>query len=206
MPPAREELSPRPDPGGSRPPGSSAAEHQRRLMRGLARLLARSTLMLALLTVSYYLLPDQAPSGIDGGVRTGGTALGLLGVALVVRAQVRALRTGSRPILARIEALLTALYLIVLVFASVYYRLDATTPGQIEGIDNRTDALYFAMTIVSTVGFGDIHPVGTAARAIVTAHMLFNLLFVGTALRALGSSASVRSSVPGAVSGPPQSQ
>ena len=44
------------------------------------------------------------------------------------------------------------------------------------------------MTVVTTVGFGDITPVGQAARAIVTVQMIFDLLFLGVAVRILGTS------------------
>jgi voltage-gated potassium channel len=36
---------------------------------------------------------------------------------------------------------------------------------------------------MSTVGFGDIHAAGSLARLIVTVHMVFNLIYLGTALR-----------------------
>lgn len=161
-----------------------------RMRRGVLRLFGRSTLMLVLLTISYYLLPDRRPVDPENAARTGGVLLALVGVGFVVRAQVSGVRRGRWPLLARVEALLTTLYLLILLFASTYYMLDATTVGQFEGIADRTDSLYFAVTVVSTVGFGDIHAVGTAARLLVTGQMLFDLIFIGTAVRALGSTRS----------------
>ena len=40
--------------------------------------------------------------------------------------------------------------------------------------------------MLSTVGFGDITPIGQAARVIVAIQMLFDLAFVGVAVRVLG--------------------
>ncbi|WP_281367034.1 potassium channel family protein [Janibacter alkaliphilus] len=45
------------------------------------------------------------------------------------------------------------------------------------------DALYFTMTMVSTVGFGDITATGQLARVLVTLQMAFNLLFIAALVR-----------------------
>src|SRR4030095_7505227 len=44
---------------------------------------------------------------------------------------------------------------------------------------NRTDALYFTITVFSTVGFGDIAPLATAARVTTMVQMLGDLVVVG---------------------------
>ena len=40
-------------------------------------------------------------------------------------------------------------------------------------------------TLVTTVGFGDVYAAGQGARALATVQMVFNLLYLGTALRLL---------------------
>ncbi|MEU2589173.1 potassium channel family protein, partial [Streptomyces avermitilis] len=50
---------------------------------------------------------------------------------------------------------------------------------------SRTDALYFAMTVFSTVGFGDITPRSEPARLLTTGQMTVNLLLIGVAARFL---------------------
>jgi hypothetical protein len=52
-------------------------------------------------------------------------------------------------------------------------------------LSTKTDALYFSLTITGTVGFGDIHPVTQAARALVALHIAFNIAYLGTAVSAL---------------------
>jgi voltage-gated potassium channel len=145
----------------------------------------RSSLVLVLLTACYYLLPAGSPwSGAVPGARWATSLLSLFGAAVIMRYQLRSARS-TRSIRARAEAVLTALYLLILFFAVVYDRLARAAPDQFAGIHNQTDALYFTVTITATVGFGDISAVGTAARAIVTLHMLVNLVYVGLALRVL---------------------
>jgi hypothetical protein len=85
------------------------------------------------------------------------------------------------------EALLTSLYLLIIVFATIYYFVASRSPDQFDGIADRMDSLYFTVTVISTVGFGDIHAVGTFGRALVTGQMIINLIYVGTALRLLSS-------------------
>jgi hypothetical protein len=44
--------------------------------------------------------------------------------------------------------------------------------------------LYFSLTIVSTVGFGDVHAINQAARAVVSLQLVFDLMFVSLAVAA----------------------
>src|SRR4051812_25355133 len=98
MPPATEIPSARSSADGSL---AVLPHHDRRFVTlGLLRLLGRSLTMLTLLTASYYLLPDQWPHTLESSTRTGGAIMALLGVAFVVRAQVRSLRSGKWPFFA----------------------------------------------------------------------------------------------------------
>jgi hypothetical protein len=48
----------------------------------------------------------------------------------------------------------------------------------------RTGALYFSVTVFSTVGFGDITAKTDPARVIVTVQMFFDLILLGFGARA----------------------
>ncbi len=151
----------------------------------LVRMLVHTTAVLALLTGTYYLVPlrmDWQDSWQQG--RLG---LCLAGLAAVGVLFVRTARRSSRqpPRYVRIQWLLSSLYMLVLLFAFVYALLGIEGDGQFAGISDRTDALYFSVTLVATVGFGDIHPTATTAQLVATVHMLFNLIYLGTALRLL---------------------
>jgi hypothetical protein len=49
----------------------------------------------------------------------------------------------------------------------------------------RTDALYFAMTVFSTVGFGDIAPASQTARVLTMTQMVVGLIAVGVVAKLL---------------------
>lgn len=157
----------------------------------LMRMLRHTTVVLVLLTIAYYFIPlrfDLQEAWTAGRLLVSLLALGVL--AVVLRRTMLRSRELHSPQYLRIEWLLSALYALVLTFALVYGYLAVHLPGQFVGIDDRTDALYFSVTLVATVGFGDIHPAGTAAQLVATVHMLFNLIYLGTALRLLTGRAS----------------
>jgi hypothetical protein len=63
--------------------------------------------------------------------------------------------------------------------------MSEAQPASFSEAMERTDALYFTVTVFATVGFGDISPVSDAARIIVTVQMIADLLLLGLVLRAL---------------------
>jgi hypothetical protein len=60
-------------------------------------------------------------------------------------------------------------------FAGTYVAMATTPPAT----SASTDALYFAVTVFSTVGFGDITAKTEAARLVVTGQMITDLVVVG---------------------------
>ena len=67
----------------------------------------------------------------------------------------------------------------MVVFASTYWIVAAQHPDAFTEPLNRTDGLYFTVTVFSTVGFGDIAPVTQLARILVTVQILVGLVIVG---------------------------
>jgi len=103
----------------------------------------------------------------------------------VITWQVRAILRSQYPALRAIEALAFAIPLFLLVFAAAYVKLADTQAQAFTESLNRTDALYFTITVFSTVGFGDIAPVATAARVTTMVQMLGDLVVVGLVLRVM---------------------
>ena len=150
--------------------------------RRVLRSLLRATLTSTVLVLLYYQLPLT-------GQRKGSTAALLLaGLALfaaVITWQVRAILRSDYPGLRAIEALAAAIPLFLLMFAAAYVTMADAQPSAFSEPLSRTDALYFTITVFSTVGFGDITPVATPARVIAMVQMLGDLVVVGLVLRVM---------------------
>ncbi|MET7771662.1 ion channel [Nocardia sp. NPDC005366] len=82
----------------------------------------------------------------------------------------------------RVEGILLLLCVVAMFFALYYYRIAVRYPGQFDGIVTRTDALYYTIVTLGTVGFGDIHATGQAARIATMIQIVFDLVVIGTLL------------------------
>lgn len=114
--------------------------------------------------------------------------LTLLGVACLgwaITGQVRRQLVAAAD--ANMQGLVMLLELVAVVFALGYYVLALSTPGQVDGLETRTDALYFTLSTVATVGYGDVHAVGQLARGLVIVQIVFNAVFVAALVTALRS-------------------
>ena len=150
--------------------------------RRVLRSLLRATLTSTVLVVLYYRLP------LTGAFEASTVALLLAGLALfagVITWQIRAILRSNYPGLRAIEALAAAIPLFLLVFAAAYVTLADAQPSAFSEPLSRTDALYFTITVFSTVGFGDITPVATPARVVAMVQMLGDLVVVGLVLRVM---------------------
>ncbi|GHC45707.1 potassium channel family protein [Streptomyces cinnamoneus] len=130
------------------------------------------------LVLVYYLLPLN--KRFEGSAAVG-LVLGLAAVAALFTWQIRSILRSSRPRLRAVEALATTVPLFLLLFAATYYLLDQSGPGSFAEPLSRTDALYFTLTVFSTVGFGDITPHTEPARIATMAQMVGDILLVGVA-------------------------
>ncbi|MFE7750404.1 potassium channel family protein [Streptomyces sp. NPDC057428] len=141
---------------------------------------ARAIVVSAGLVVAYYTLPMD--TRFDGGTVTG-LVVGLIGVTALFLWQVRAIARSPRPELRAVESLAAVVPLFVLLFATSYFLLERATPGSFTEPLTRTDALYLALTVVSTVGFGDVTAHTETARVMVIIQMVGGILLVGVAAR-----------------------
>ncbi len=143
----------------------------------LLRMVATGVLIL----VIYFFIPVEGAAGL---VTT--AALALLAMVIYTWAVIRMIGRISRapnPMLVVGEAVVVAVLLFVALFALLYMVMTTANPGAFSMVLDKSAALYFAMTITSTVGFGDIVPVSTLARNVVTFQMLLNLVVLGAAVR-----------------------
>jgi voltage-gated potassium channel len=150
--------------------------------RQVVRALLRASLTATVLVVLYFTLPITG--SLDGSAALL-LALGLLGLAGVITWQVRAVLQSRYPGLRAIEALASAIPLFLLLFAAAYLRMADADAGAFSEPLSRTDALYFTITVFSTVGFGDITPKTDLARVATMVQMLGDLLAVGLVLHVM---------------------
>jgi hypothetical protein len=93
------------------------------------------------------------------------------------------------------------------VFAMIYVSLSL---ADVEAFTEPLDAFssyYFALTVLATVGFGDITPVTTVARAVTMVQMALDLVFVALLIRVVSTAArkSLKHRAPQAAEGSPSS-
>jgi hypothetical protein len=144
-----------------------------------ARYLARALGACGLLVAVYYLAPVEPGAGgtalvVRAALAVAATAVVAMLIGWLV---VRTLRDepGSRP-----ASLAVALFGGLVLFAFVDYLIAVSGPGQFVGLRTKTDGLYFAVTTLATVGYGDVSASGQLARAVVTVQQLFNLAVLAT--------------------------
>jgi voltage-gated potassium channel len=150
------------------------------------RIIVRAVLLAAGSTVAlvaiYYLLPLNRSSTW---VAVTMLVIGLVVLIGLVAFQVRWILRSRFPGLRAVEALATSIPLFLLLFASTYVVLAAISAGNFSEPLTRTDALYFTVTVFSTVGFGDITAKTEAARLVVTGQMIVDLVAIALVVKVI---------------------
>lgn len=135
---------------------------------------------------AYFLAPDY--TGLTDALLQ--LAAGLVLFAAVTAWQVRRIRRSDLPQLAALEALGMLVAFFVVIFATTYLTLDLDRGTFTEPLD-RTAALYFSVTVLTTVGFGDITPVAATARLVTTAQMVLDLVLLAGVVRVVVGAAKL---------------
>jgi voltage-gated potassium channel len=161
-------------------PGQDLPAAKRRRLIAWAAL--RSLLTATVMVVLYYLLPLDRRWDSDTAVRL---LIGLLIFVGLLVWQVRTIVGARYPGVRAAEALALILPLYLLLFASTYFLMERASAASFTQPLTRTDALYFTVTVFSTVGFGDITAKSEPARLLLIVQMLGDLALLGTGVRLL---------------------
>lgn len=158
------------------------------MRRRAARAMAYSVLVSLLIVVAYFVLPLSSAVTATTAVTL---ALGLSLIVLVLAWHLHEIIRSPYPRVRAAAALVTLVPLFLVVFAASYVVLSQAQPSSFSERLDRMSAAYYTVTVFATVGFGDIAPVTTAARAATTVQMLGGLVLVGVAARVILGAARV---------------
>lgn len=137
------------------------------------------------LLVLYFALPVDLSDGTTAIlVRAGLSVLALVGIVVVINRQLlRQIHEPDSPLGGLVAGMVGGL----LLFALLDFAIAIHKTGEFAELNTRLDALYFALSTLLTVGFGDVHAEGQLARGILCVQMIFNVAVLATAASMLAS-------------------
>jgi hypothetical protein len=133
-----------------------------------------------LVLVVYFVVPISNEPHASVLVRL---TVGLAFFVAVLIYEVRAIVRSDRPMLRAADAMALVIPVFIVVFAWIYLTMARSNPLAFSQRIDRVSALYFAMTLFSTVGFGDIVPRNDPARLVVTVQMAADLVVIAVVVR-----------------------
>jgi len=167
------------DPTGTASPGQPQSRPSSRMV---VRTVLRAAVSVAALAALYYLLPlDHASTPATVTI----LVIGLVVFIALVTFHVRSILRSPFPQLRAVEALAVNVPLFLLLFAATYVTLAGLSVKNFGEHLSHTDGLYFAVTVFSTVGFGDITAKTETARLVVTGQMIGDLIILGLAINVI---------------------
>ena len=148
----------------------------------------RAAFSTGVLILAYYLVPVSVRHPGSHGILYDIGAMLRLGVAfavflVVLTLEIRAITRSKHPMLRAGVAMAVVIPLFLLFFAWTYLTMSASNPATFGRTLDRTTALYFTVTVFSTVGFGDITARTDLARILVMFQMLADLAVIAVVVR-----------------------
>ena len=147
----------------------------------------RAGLSAGVLLGVYFLMPVGGRHSGHSLVRDVGV-MARLGVAAaiffaVLLFEIRGITRAKHPMLRAGVAMAVVIPLFLIFFAWIYLNLSASDAHTFGGAMSHMTALYFTVTVFSTVGFGDITPHTDLARLVVTVQMIADLAVIAIVVR-----------------------
>ncbi len=141
--------------------------------RVIVRATGRMLLSIVAIVIMYIIVP---PGDLVEGTPGLGMAIGIALVVGVIALQLMRTMRDPYPEVRAATSLMVLVTMLVAVFALTYASLCIANPGSFTEVLDKSDAIYFTVTTLSTTGFGDIAAVSPTARWVVTIQMLFDLV------------------------------
>jgi hypothetical protein len=146
----------------------------------LVRTVVRAVVSAVLLVVLYYVLPIEHRPHQSVALRL---TVALVLFSIILAVEVRQISKHDHPMLRAGVAMATIIPLFLVLFAWIYLTMSTSSPPAFGGKLSRTSALYFTVTVFSTVGFGDITPKTDPARIVAMVQMLADLAVLAVVVR-----------------------
>ena len=149
--------------------------------------LVRIVIGLLVIWTALALLPDTPDRSIQLPI-----AIIVVGVAFYVwffRRQLRRIRKSKYPGIQAVETLLLVAAMFLALFAALYVEISLANPNAFTEPLNHFNAYYFALTVLATVGFGDITPVSDPARLASMLQMSIDIAFLAVVLKVVTNTA-----------------
>lgn len=141
----------------------------------------RLTLLIIVILVLINLLPEEKD------IRALGIGLSLLVLGSLygwfVFAAVKRVRRSRFPVIRAAEGMASTVFVFLAVFATIYTFIDSDSNLSFSEDLTPFTALYFAMTVLATVGFGDITPISTVARSFAMVQMALDIVLIGVTVK-----------------------
>lgn len=114
----------------------------------------------------------------------------LAAFAWYFRLQLRRIHRARYPRVQATEALLLLVAMFLAFFSVTYYAMSLAEPTSFSEDLDQFSAFYFTVTVLATVGFGDITPVTIPARSVAMVQMGFDIAFIAVAVRIVSGTAN----------------
>jgi voltage-gated potassium channel len=150
--------------------------------------IALAAVSAALLIALYYLLPF-VPTPRRESIWWELAIVGTI-FAAVLGHELNSILRHRQPMRRAIVALAILFPLFVVMFSRIYLTMSRSDPAAFGEVLTRTEALYFTVTVLATVGFGDITAKTDPARIVVTIQMVADLILIAVVVRLILGAAS----------------
>jgi voltage-gated potassium channel len=159
----------------------------KQMVLAILQMIGRLFLGVAVIVAMLTLVPEQPEVSLAAPIviAVGSTALYIW---FFVR-QLKGVYRAKYPMLRAMEALILVGAMFLGIFAMIYVMLSATNPAAFTEQLDPFNAYYFALTVLATVGFGDITPSTTAARSVAMVQMAVDIAFIAVLIRIMGGAA-----------------
>lgn len=167
----------------SMPDGMSRREQTRLIASSIVRVVVG----LIAIVIALALVPDRPDSQMAFPIV--GVLVGIGIYVWFFRHQLVRVRHSRYPYIQAIEALILVAAMFLAVFAAFYVMISTADPKAFTEDLDHFSAYYFALTVLATVGFGDITPVTVLARSVAMVQMAIDIVFIAVTVKIISSTA-----------------